>query len=251
MPSAAYTIILAVHIAALTTFSSTSPGPILALASPMPMPLPPVVTGYSHKNVVTPGTSAPRKNIKSKHDLSGNHTGHTHLAQSARSYSLNARATPVNLLQRQNEVEEGNFLSYINLLNLYSGNAADCATNYSMSSVSSVDLYSSIFAENLAARSASVNGHDDGFQRQCTSELTGYYTNLGKFGIVLGQLGADKGLADYDKSDQIETLLKDTINDNKDLMSDTATLVNNTPYLGPILGPSKFLHCEVFWFLLI
>lgn len=59
-------------------------------------------------------------------------------------------------------------------------------------------------------------------------------------GSLLAQLGADKGLANYDKNDDLETLLKDTVNANKNALSATTAIVYNIPTIGPVLGPSKF-----------
>ena len=52
-------------------------------------------------------------------------------------------------------------------------------------------------------------------------------------------IGADKGLANYDKSDQYETLLKGIVNANKLTLGDTSRLVDADPLLGPLLGQSK------------
>ena len=69
--------------------------------------------------------------------------------------------------------------------------------------------------------------------------MTGFHTNLLGFQTVLAQLGADKGLANYDRTDALETLLKRIVNANKDALSATDVLICNIPLLGPILGPSK------------
>ena len=58
---------------------------------------------------------------------------------------------------------------------------------------------------------------------------------------LFSKLAADKGLANYDNSDQYETLLKDIVNANKIALSDTSDLVNADPTLGPLLGPSKLV----------
>ena len=55
----------------------------------------------------------------------------------------------------------------------------------------------------------------------------------------MANIGADKGLANYDKSDQYETLLKDIVNMNKSTLGDTSKLIDADPLLGPMLGPSK------------
>lgn len=53
---------------------------------------------------------------------------------------------------------------------------------------------------------------------------------------------SDKGLAYYDKNDQLETILKNVINFNKDFLSLISNIVNGLPILGPILGPRASIH---------
>lgn len=55
---------------------------------------------------------------------------------------------------------------------------------------------------------------------------------------VLGNLGADKGLANYDRSNTLETILKDVVNLDKDVLSSITVLVYNLPIVGKTLGPS-------------
>ena len=76
------------------------------------------------------------------------------------------------------------------------------------------------------------------FERKCASELTAFNTNSRGFETTLKQLSADKGRAYYDNKDSIETLLKDTVDFHKDVLSCFTDLVYGIPELGPILGPS-------------
>lgn len=69
--------------------------------------------------------------------------------------------------------------------------------------------------------------------------MTGFHTNLLGFQTVLAEFGADKGLANYDRTNDLETLLKNLVNLNKNALSAIDILVYNIPLLGPILGPSK------------
>lgn len=71
------------------------------------------------------------------------------------------------------------------------------------------------------------------------SEITAYQDNLLGFQTLLAQLGADKGLANYDRANDLETLLKNFVNLNKDTLKSISDLVFAIPDLGPILGPSK------------
>ena len=56
---------------------------------------------------------------------------------------------------------------------------------------------------------------------------------------LLGDLGRDKGLANYDRNNGLETLLKDIVNLNKDTLSCVTDIVYEVPLLGSTLGPSK------------
>jgi hypothetical protein len=56
---------------------------------------------------------------------------------------------------------------------------------------------------------------------------------------LLGDLGRDKGLANYDRNNDLETLLKDIVNLNKDTLSSVTLIVYGIPLLGTILGPSE------------
>lgn len=57
---------------------------------------------------------------------------------------------------------------------------------------------------------------------------------------ILGDLGRDKGLANYDRNNELETLLKNIVNLNKDTLSYVVAIVYEVPLLGSILGPSKY-----------
>ncbi|KAJ7357382.1 hypothetical protein DFH08DRAFT_643294, partial [Mycena albidolilacea] len=69
------------------------------------------------------------------------------------------------------------------------------------------------------------------------SQMQDFRTNLLEFQTTLHDLGSDKGLANYDKNNELETLLKDLFNANKDALSSVSTLVSSDPALGPVLGP--------------
>lgn len=61
------------------------------------------------------------------------------------------------------------------------------------------------------------------------------------FQTALAQIGSDKGLANYDDKNNLETLLKDTVNLNKDALTAVDVAVYYLPILGPTLGPSASL----------
>ena len=58
------------------------------------------------------------------------------------------------------------------------------------------------------------------------------------FQTALAKTGSDKGLANYDDTNDLETLLKNTVDLNKNVLSAVDVAVYNLPVLGPILGPS-------------
>ena len=97
----------------------------------------------------------------------------------------------------------------------------------------------------MAASSAqAVRSNSDANSRQeAADHLATYKQTLGSLYPLFANIGADKGLANYDKSNEYETLLKDIINANKYLLKDTSDLIDATPLLGPLLGPSKLVHC--------
>lgn len=67
--------------------------------------------------------------------------------------------------------------------------------------------------------------------------MTAFRENLNGFQDILAELGADKGLANYDNSDSIETLLKNVVNANKYLLKDVDAMVYELPAVGGTLGP--------------
>lgn len=99
-------------------------------------------------------------------------------------------------------------------------------------------------SEDLAARSATVDDDDFDFQRDCVAALTGFNTNMDGFQTTLADTASpatgvgDKGLANYDRNNDLETLLKNIVNVNKNVLSSINTIVYNIPGVGPILGPS-------------
>lgn len=63
--------------------------------------------------------------------------------------------------------------------------------------------------------------------------LDSFYIDLLGFRTLLKQLGADKGLLNYDPTNHMETLLKDDINLVKDTLTSVYKIVANIPVLGP------------------
>jgi hypothetical protein len=81
------------------------------------------------------------------------------------------------------------------------------------------------------------------FQQDAVSELTAFDSSLLGIKTILDELGSDKGLKNYDRTNDLETLLKNVVNFNKETLNSVDVLVYNLPFLGPILGPSTFVGC--------
>ena len=62
------------------------------------------------------------------------------------------------------------------------------------------------------------------------------------FQTALAKAGSDKGEANYDRTNSLETVLKDTVNLNKNTLTAVTVVSYNIPGLGPILGPSTFQY---------
>lgn len=94
-------------------------------------------------------------------------------------------------------------------------------------------------------RRARDSRDDPRFREDTVRELQGFRDNMDRTQGILGDLGRDKGLANYDRNNDLETLLKDIVNLNKDTLSSVTDIVYEIPVLGPVLGPSKYLQIPV------
>jgi len=88
-------------------------------------------------------------------------------------------------------------------------------------------------------RRARDSRNDPRFREDAGRELRGFRDNMDQTQGLLGDLGRDKGLANYDRNNGLETLLKDIVNLNKDTLSCVTDIVYEVPLLGSTLGPSK------------
>lgn len=93
--------------------------------------------------------------------------------------------------------------------------------------------------ESLATQSSSVNPASALFQQSTAYQMTALHSSLVSINNLFSSTAAQDGLANYDKNDQVQVALKDTVNYTKTFLSNTDVLVYNIPLLGPILGPSK------------
>ncbi|KAF8078609.1 hypothetical protein FPV67DRAFT_65417 [Lyophyllum atratum] len=94
----------------------------------------------------------------------------------------------------------------------------------------------------LAAQSVSVKANDSDFQKKCVTQLNSFHTNVLGQQAALDALSAEKrrpgkGLDNFDHTNDIETLIKNTVNLNKDTLTAFYVLVKKLPILGPVLGP--------------
>lgn len=96
----------------------------------------------------------------------------------------------------------------------------------------------SAFIEQLASQSAS-EGDSPGFQQDAAANFSAFHDTIQQLRALLGNLPADKGLANYDKTSELETILKDFVNANKDALTAVNVMIYNIPGLGPVLGPSE------------
>lgn len=83
--------------------------------------------------------------------------------------------------------------------------------------------------------------NDPRFRDDTVRELRGFRDNMGRARGLLGDLGRNKGLANYDRNNDLENLLKDIVNLNKDTLSSVTDIVYELPLLGTTLGPSKLV----------
>lgn len=99
-----------------------------------------------------------------------------------------------------------------------------------------------MFSSNVVLAALSSQGpglSNENFIQDCTQQITSLHNALQGTNSLLSGLARDKGLANYDKSDQFQTALKDLINSVKTFLSALDRLVYQFPFVGPILGPSK------------
>lgn len=92
--------------------------------------------------------------------------------------------------------------------------------------------------------------NDPEFRKNCEEQLNAFHTNVLAQQTALAALGAEKksggkGLDNFDRTNDIEKLIKDTIDLHKKSLDAIYVLVSNLPILGPILGPSKLPRIQI------
>lgn len=91
----------------------------------------------------------------------------------------------------------------------------------------------------MSAHSTSVGEDDLDYQQDYATALSGFSDNIDAFQVAYAATTSDKGLANYDRTNDIETLVKQIVNLLKNVLSSTDNLVYNLPIVGPIVGPSE------------
>lgn len=205
MPAFSRAVFLGLQAAALVSLVGQPFAPSVALAAPLPMPLMPHLADYAAQPPA-------RTNATMVH-----HSENSALAGREDVAVVPHTTSPV--VPRENDVNT-NILNNVNILN----NWFDTMQGHSAN------------LQRLASQ-ASTHRDDADFRTETVSEVTSYQDGLLGFQNVLAQLGADKGLENYDRSNELETLLKDLVNLSKDTLSYIDELVYQIPVLGPLLGP--------------
>ncbi|KAF8922544.1 hypothetical protein CPB85DRAFT_1555886 [Mucidula mucida] len=111
---------------------------------------------------------------------------------------------------------------------------------YSLSDMVASLRLSSLHLQYLASQARSAQENDADFQQECLSTLLGYQGVLSDCKNALAPLGADRGLANYDNNNDMETALKNIINVSKDVLSSISEMTDCSPLVGPLLGPTVY-----------
>ncbi|KAI0365244.1 hypothetical protein BV20DRAFT_973430 [Pilatotrama ljubarskyi] len=209
MPAVSRAVFVGLHAAALVSLVDPSFSPFAALASPvaLPMPLMPHLADYAAR--------PPSRNNTTTVPQAGN----VSLVRRKDVAVVSHTTSKQPFLATRDDVDTS-ILDNINILgNMYS----------------QMNDHSRVINE-YASRSG-TEGNDPDFNQQAVSEVAAYQDGLLGFQALLAQLAADKGLANYDRTDELETLLKNLVNLTKNTLKAIDILVYNIPVFGPELGP--------------
>ena len=173
-------------------------------------------------------------------------SGHAHAAPDSSTLSAPRRVAPRDVTLSYPTAVPTLFprnaagLVQLDLLNTYYREMRTQSRNLRMSPPPARTLFS---VDDLPpgdyGRRARDSRGDPRFRDDATRELRGFRDNMDRTQGILGGLGRDKGLANYDRNNDLETLLKDIVNLNKDTLSSVTEIVYEIPILGPLLGPSE------------
>ncbi|KAI5124680.1 hypothetical protein M0805_004288 [Coniferiporia weirii] len=238
MPSLLRTLMLVLPAVLAATFITAPLLPVLAIASPAPLPMPLLAVDYGGH--VAPIPYATRHNMVKRAYPRPIAVGHA-VPVAYLSTTQKAPLKSVNATSDRHAVPVASSTSHASRRD-----GADVNTKIAaLSNSRDIIVQNSKNLQDLAAQSASgsVSGQ---FQQDAASKLTDFQTSMQDFSGLFGQLSADDGLANYDNTDQVETLLKDVINAHKAVLESVYQLVQNIPVLGPILGPIVYeLKCII------
>ncbi|KAL0951172.1 hypothetical protein HGRIS_007903 [Hohenbuehelia grisea] len=125
--------------------------------------------------------------------------------------------------------------SYEDLLGLFIGQVHSAQRNSA--------VLNNLAGTRVASANAGNGGDNGDFDRQCSDTLRSYNANILNLKAIFPQLTADKGLANYDRDNDVETMMKIFVNFNKDTLSSVTVLSSYLPG-GSILGPLVYeLKC--------
>ncbi|EGG08700.1 uncharacterized protein MELLADRAFT_104819 [Melampsora larici-populina 98AG31] len=113
-----------------------------------------------------------------------------------------------------------------------------------MNAASAVDGDKNSIHNSLTSlQSNKQNAQSNEFQKEISEKLKQWQKHANSIPTLhnihnsLSYFGRDKGMANLDKSNEMEVTLKNTINSMKNSMSDVNLMVYQVPALGPTLGP--------------
>lgn len=198
----------------------------------LPQPLP----GFSSIPDVTPVVPMEEHDSDNLHAASGSSTVSTPNKVAPRDVMLPYTDAVPALFPRN-----GAGLIQLDLLNTYYQGMRTRSRNLRMCSLPARALF---LIDDLSpgdySRRARGSRNDPRFREDAVRELRGFRDDMDRAQGLLGDLGRDKGLANYDRNNDLETLLKDIVNLNKNTLSSVTDIVYEVPLLGPTLGPSEW-----------
>ncbi|KAG2023490.1 hypothetical protein CC2G_001138 [Coprinopsis cinerea AmutBmut pab1-1] len=192
--------------------------PLATLATPVPLPMPLALMAPDFSSrFMSPNQALNSMNLTSSVSDLGENANSSH----------HFRDTPSHQRRSVYNMEERS-LNALSDLHGYYSKARDHSNNL----------------KSYAAQSAYLQEADFAFQQGAVAELTAFDSSLLGIKTILDQLGAEKGLLNYDRTNDLETLLKNVVNFNKETLNAVDALVYNLPILGPVLGPIVYeLKC--------
>ncbi|CCM01980.1 uncharacterized protein FIBRA_04053 [Fibroporia radiculosa] len=208
MPSLYRAIFTAIQVFALVAFLGVSLMPRASLASPLPVPMP--FRRVFADTVQTSGVALRSQEARS-HSV-GNST------VSGLSWHSAINHGPRDDVPLVHERDVGT--SILDNMNLLSSSYTQLNQNAQV-------------INNLASSDRTAPG----YSQQYATALSGFQANLLNVQNVLAALATDKGLADYDRQVELETLIKDIVNSVKYTLNDTVDVVDSIPGIGPLLAP--------------